>query len=182
MQAEKKPLLRKANKEEAETVNRFCLELGLHPKQCYRSLYALEVPGGEYRELYDPPETVLRFARERLRMVLYSTGIYMGIYDPQKMKFKPSLPLAHRLARYCQSEARCCKLSDTGEKRFLYGKPVRGPSIVYMPGSRGPCIVINSMGEALGWGILTVHKSKNRAGTPRVEPVIDMGWYLRRGG
>ncbi|MCE4627851.1 MAG: hypothetical protein F7C34_01700 [Desulfurococcales archaeon] len=176
MQASKAPRLRRARREEERLFEAFCRDAGFEPAECAAGVYALEVPGGSYVELFDPPREVLEFAEKHLDMIVYSVGLYLGLADTAKQRFRPSLPLAHRLAEKCEAD-RCCRVDSRGEKRFLYGRqviPVHAPP-------RKVCIVTNSLGEALGWARVLV-KSKNGRPKTTLVPVIDLGWYLRRGG
>ncbi len=132
-----------------------------------------------YAEVFAPPNS--RIIKILLKLNLddvYTLGLYVGMISPGKW-FKPSLPLAHRLAAYCNKPVQCIILSELGERFFLYGKRVVEDNIIEW--NNGLSLVVNMRGEALGWGIGAITKIGGR--TRRVlEPVWDMGWYLRRGG
>jgi 60S ribosome subunit biogenesis protein NIP7 len=179
MQAEKAPFMRPASADERRKIDNFCKSIGAKPSVCYSNLIVLEVPGGSFREVFDPPEQVLEFLSEVLEWRAYAIGYYIGSIG--RRGFTPSLPLAHRLAPYC-SKISCCILDDYGEKIFLYGKPVRATHITRTLPTSGPCLVLNKEVEALGWGRLKPSNSLKEGGEPRLVPVIDLGWYLRRGG
>ena len=181
MQAKKTPRLIPAPDWAVRSIEGFCSALGTRLGECApRPIYILEVPGGPYVEAFSPPPTVAKAAHELFNNVVYSIGGYLGNIDRKTHHFNPSLPLAHRLARLCGS-IRCCALDSRGERKFLYGKPVAGEYVVSSPCTPGPCVVVNRIGEALGWGSIRV-KSKRRCTPLTLQPVKDLGWYLRRGG
>lgn len=176
MQTGKAPRLRQARSDEVRLFEAFCRSAGFEPAECAKTVYALEVPGGTYVELFDPPREVLEFAKTYLNMTVYSVGLYLGLADTSRERFRPSLNLAHRLAEKCRPD-RCCRVDPGGEKRFLYGRPV----VPKHSPPRRICLVTNRLGEALGWARVLV-KSKNGRPKTTLVPVIDLGWYLRRGG
>lgn len=141
-------------------------------------LFAISRPGASYDEIFLASERVYSLLEILDIETIYSLGLYAGMIKPGSW-FKPSLPLAHHLAPLCKKEIDCIIIDGIGEKFFLYGKRVVEPRIARW--RRGLSLVINVLGEALGWGI---GKIANIGGKTRrvVEPVWDMGWYLRRGG
>jgi ribosome biogenesis protein Nip4 len=183
MPAEKTPRLRTATVIEENIIKSFCNSIGAEKWVCYSKLLLLEIPGGTYYDVFDPPARVERFLEEVLSYRAYAIGMYLGILDVKRRQFKPSLVLAHRLAPYCK-EVSCCVLDSRGERFFLYNKPVREDHIIKCadPGRGGIRLVVNHRGEALGWGIVASDKSIKRRSKPILKPVIDLGWYLRRGG
>lgn len=141
------------------------------------NIIAIERPKYEYVEVFSPSTQILNILQLIEIDRLYSLGLYMGMMKPREW-FKPSLPLAHKLAPY-RDRVRCIILDSNGEKYFLYGKTVFEENIEeWKPGLS---LIVNEMGEALGWG---TGKITNIGGRRRrvVEPIWDMGWYLRRGG
>jgi len=131
--------------------------------------------GAPYMEVYD-----LAGLPEPLREYLYSPltpGDFVGILEPAK-SFKPSLLLGALLAAKC-GLIRCIKVTVEGEKFFLYGKLVYEDKIVEWKPGLAP--VVGDDGEFLGWGFGREHKIGRRR-LRLVEPVWDLGWYLRRGG
>ena len=75
--------------------------------------------------------------------------MYLGYIE--ESKFKPSLPLARMLTRLCNNKLCCITLNWEGEKRSLYGKVVVGKYIIKL--CEGLTIVVNLLGEPLGWGL-----------------------------
>ncbi|MCE4601436.1 MAG: hypothetical protein F7C38_07775 [Desulfurococcales archaeon] len=143
-----------------------------------KRLFAISRPGASYDEVFLASGRVYRLLEKLDIETIYSLGLYAGMIKPGSW-FKPSLPLAHYLAPLCRGEINCIAVDGIGEKFFLYGRRVVEPRIARW--RRGLSLVINVLGEALGWGI---GKIANIGGKTRrvVEPVWDMGWYLRRGG
>lgn len=133
------------------------------------SLYVLDVEGGPRLDVFEASKDIEPLIGS-FRSA-YAMGFYLGFIERGSARFAPSLPLAVRLSRYCGRGVKCCVVSYEGERHFLYGKPVYGDNVY--KASPGPCIVVNPGGEAAGWGLY-------RDG--RVESLIDLGWYLRRGG
>ncbi len=155
----------------------FFKKLGLEPLEILDNIITIERQRYEYVEVFSPTQDLLKILEIIDADRLYSLGLYVGMMRPGEW-FKPSLPLAHKLAPYC-NRMKCIVLDYNGEKFFLYGKTVYEENIVsWNPGVN---LVVNELGEALGWG---VGKIANIGGEQRrvVEPIWDMGWYLRRGG
>lgn len=170
----KAPRLRRVTERELETIISFLKRLGAPTIKF--NLYALEVPGGAYLDVFDVP-----FQTERVLEGIksaYAAGFYIGSIGPED-SFKPSLPLAQRLARLCETSVTCIRLDMRGSKLFLYGKVVPEEHIVEF--NENVTAVLDPLGEALGWGQGRYVELKNRR-TKEVKPVKDLGWYLRRGG
>ncbi len=142
-------------------------------------IIALGARGGDYVEVYAPPSRELLKVAVKIGVDnIYSMGLYVGMMAPG-IWFKPSLPLAHKLAPLCKSKAKCVEVDEAGERFFLYGRSVLSERVSgWKPGL---VLVLNTRGEALGWGRGTI---TNIGGVKRrlLEPVWDLGWYLRRGG
>ncbi len=150
---------------------------GLTIESLGHRIQALEAPNARYVEVYSPTIRIAELA-SRSRGFLYTMGLYLGMMRPRAW-FKPSLPLAKSLAPKCGHAVDCIVVEEQGERFFLYGKRVYEANIRRW--RRGLSLVINYRGEALGWGIGRIVKIGG--GEQRcVEPVWDMGWYLRRGG
>ncbi len=135
--------------------------------------------GGNYVEVYSPPDNKLYKLLYNIDIkYFYSMGTYIGMMQPGKW-FKPSLPLAHRLASFCNNPVKCSIVSEEGEKFFLYGRKVLEDNLITW--NKGIVLVVNNIGEALGWGrgiIAKIGGERRRL----LEPIWDLGWYLRRGG
>ncbi len=183
MPAKKTPRLRRPSQSEIEALTLFCNSLGVDVRLCWENPVLLEVPGGAYSDVFDIPLNVMEFLESALGGVAYSAGYYVGSLDRNTMEFKPTLPLAHRLAPYCESMP-CCRVDDDAEVIFLYGKDILEEHILnvyHAKRAESICLVTNKLGEALGWGRLVPAKSK-RGRKLRLVAVKDLGWYLRRGG
>ena len=168
MPSKEKPYMRKLRRDEYRALHLFAASQGLDLESIAHNPMALEIPGSTYNDVFDVPIGVARLLGGLDG--LYSTGYYIGYID--RGSFKPSLPLAHRLSRLCGHVIKCIKLSSDGEKFFLYGRRVLAANVIeWSPGLR---IVVNAGGEALGWGV--------GVSGGMVEPLRDLGWYLRRGG
>ena len=181
MQAkEERVRLRKASKDEVKLIKDFAVSLGLSVSKIVRNPLVLEVPGGKYLDVFDATIEVEQ-ALITLDYTAYSIGDYIGVIDHFALKFKPGLPLAMRLSRLCGSIIRCIVISGEGERFFTYGKPVHEANIVKW--LRGLRVVVNEYGDCLGWGVGVERYDRERKRKIRlVEPLIDIGWYLRRGG
>jgi ribosome biogenesis protein Nip4 len=166
-----KPRLRKLLEREAKILEAFALERGLKLADIASNPMALQVPKAKYIDIFDVPRDLVEVL-EQLESH-YASGMYLGYIEDDK--FKPSLPLARKLSKLCGEKLCCATLDWEGEKRFLYGRTVRGDHIVEW--CEGLTIVVNPLGEPLGWGLGVVME-----GERLVKPVWDLGWYLRRGG
>ncbi|MEM0366491.1 MAG: hypothetical protein QXJ70_05485 [Acidilobaceae archaeon] len=167
-----KPRLRELRDEEYRVLEEFAEKLGLKLSDIASNPMALEVPRAKYIDLFDVPaeiQLILRYFDTH-----YSAGLYIGYIEGNMLK--PGLQLARKLAVKCSREIKCIKLTWSGEKKFLYGRIVRGEEdiIEWVEGLR---VVINPLGEPLGWG-----EGIEKANIKIVKPVRDLGWYLRRGG
>jgi len=171
----KAPRLRALSDAELRLIEEFARSIGVKPRAVALNPHALEVPGGAYLDVFDLPTALIRII-EDLRFV-YAGGYYVG--SLAKSKFVPGLPLAQRLSRLCGLGLRCILLDLYGAKRFLYGERVTNEHVVRF--SEGLAVVVDSQGEAIGWGIGRRVRLKTKVEV-RVEPVKDLGWYLRRGG
>lgn len=155
----------------------FLNEIGVDGDLLPPIIIAVERINYEYVEVFSPSQEVFALLSRLPLDSLYSLGLYMGMMKPGSW-YKPGLPFAHRLAPHC-GRVKCIVLDENGEKYFLYGRTVYAENTVSW--TAGPALVVNLKGEALGWG---VGKIANIGGRRRrvVEPIWDMGWYLRRGG
>lgn len=150
----------------------FAKEMGLPLQAIAKEPLALAPDRPLYYEVYDAS----RFKALEINNKII-LGEFIGILVPRRA-FKPSLPLAGRLAPKC-GILKCIKISYNGEKYFLYGKSVMENNVEeWHPGTR---IVVNPLREPLGWGIGRIVKRGARR-ERLVVPLWDLGWYLRRGG
>ena len=80
-------------------------------------------------------------------------------------------------------------INDRAELLFLYGRDIFFESIIEICNklSRNQIVaILNRRNEFLGWGVSTsdiTHSDlrKNRS-EPAIRNLIDLGWYLRKGG
>ena len=160
-----------------EPLDKFHYDIGLGRPPWIDNLYRLHLERARYWEVYLPSSEILSLLND-LSSRPFSLGLYYGILRSDK--FIPSLPLAHFLAPKAEDLGiHTTTLTREGERFFLYGKIVLPPN--YTAWRRGLMLVVNSDGEALGWGrgrIVKISGQRARA----VEPIWDLGWYLRRGG
>ncbi len=174
MQDKKAPYMRKPRRDELRVLRLFAYGLGVPLDAIGENIMVLEVPGSKFHDVFDVPVSV---ARSLVAIGgLYSAGFYLGMIDSGL--FKPSLPLAWRLSRMCGNPIKCIVLDEGAARRFLYGRPVARGVVEWRAGLS---IVVDRLGEVLGWG---KGKAISRSGgtVKVVEPVWDLGWYLRRGG
>ena len=173
--------IRRASQSEINVVKNFIKDIGFDVRKTpvlWKKLYVLDIAEAKYYDMFEIPVEYPKELHLSNRNV-YSGGLYLGlIYRTREgLGFKPGLPLARRLSRLCKIyDKRCYVVNEEGEKRFLYGKPVPREMILNV-GNRPLGIVINILGESLGWGRIEV-----RGGALRLTPIMDLGWYLRRGG
>lgn len=155
-----------------EPLRRFAGEIGLPLHAIARDPVARAPDRPRYYEVYDSSK--YRSVDFDDRIIL---GDFIGILVPG-IAFKPSLPLAGRLAPKC-GVIKCIRVTFEGERFFLYGRSVLEANIdEWHPGIR---IVVNRLGEPLGWGVGKIVKRGLRR-ERLVAPLWDLGWYLRRGG
>ncbi|MCE4608649.1 MAG: hypothetical protein F7B61_06835 [Caldisphaeraceae archaeon] len=124
------------------------------------------------KDVFDLP----LFPKPVTKKYLYSLGFYVG-YIKGKV-FYPSLMLSKRLSRLCFLRI-CNRVDGFGEKVFLYNRRVLEGHIIEF--RKGISIVVNERGEPLGWGVGKAIYMKNKE-IKVVDPLKDLGWYLRRGG
>lgn len=95
--------------------------------------------------------------------------------------WRPSLAGAHWLGR--SGTRRVVRLRTQAAQRFLYGRTIEREGIEAMPQEadrlEGALIVIEPGGEVLGLGRLSPARERGRQ---QLEPIQDLGWYLREGG
>jgi len=167
-----RPALRPATPRERRAVDSFLEGLGVRPGAAYVSLAVLVVPGARYYDVFDVPGWALGVSGEA---GAFSAGFYLGYIEGDS--FKPGLPLAFRLSRLCGLAIKCHRVDSFGEKVFLYGKTFFEEHVVEW--GRGLSVVLGPHGEPLGWGYPV---DKPKKGGRGLEPLMDLGWYLRRGG
>ena len=169
------PRLRRPTEGELAAIEGFAKQLGVPLAALASKPYVLEVPGAKYHDVFDVPEGAEAVIK-RLPSA-YSAGYYIG--SLQGERFVPGLPLALRLQRLCGVSMECIVVDTRGAKVFLYGMPVEDRHILEF--HEGVRVVLDPLGEAIGWGAGVKVTLKNVT-TRRVDPVKDLGWYLRRGG
>nr|MDO8085155.1 hypothetical protein [Candidatus Sigynarchaeum springense] len=131
-----------------------------------------------------------REAKDRFKVLMGNPGLkhfglFLGMFKGNQ--FNLSLEGAAELVRRGAATRNWIKLSDDGEKSFLYGQDIKKPALQEVcprgiTHDRGICIVLNARGECLGLG-------KLEARDPRlvkvsddeilVKHVVDRGVYLR---
>ncbi|MCE4612491.1 MAG: hypothetical protein F7C07_01475 [Desulfurococcales archaeon] len=168
--------LRNLTRREYRLLEAFASSLGVSVRAIALNPMALVVPGARYFDVFDVPLKIL----QSLGVVggsVYAAGFYIGYIE--EFSFTPSLALSQRLSRLCGHGVDCIVVDSEGERFFLYGRRVHEDHLVkWLPGLRP---VVNEAGEALGWGSGAVVESRGIS-FKIVEPVKDLGWYLRRGG
>jgi len=165
---------------ERESILEFLQNLGAPGLVDLERLVALDVEGGSYSDVFELTTSILRVLNS-LGSMPYSAGFYVGLIDRNTLEFKPSLPLALRACRLCATGViKCYILAEKETLRFTYGKRIRLPdkcetAIARQPPSMRP--VVSSRGACLGWGVL-----RSSGNVKYLYPLLDLGWYLRRGG
>jgi ribosome biogenesis protein Nip4 len=185
LQAEKeriglRKILRRPDPEEIKAIKKFLYSIGLMPEKApirWSEIYVLDIENAPYLEVLEIPRDLINLVKDYNQF--YTGGLYLGLLYKRKsgsLGFKPSLPLARRISSLCKTVLKCFVLNDKGEKIFLYGKEVPIDLILKLS-DRKISVVINIRGEPLGWGRLEI-----KGGSRKLVPVVDLGWYLRRGG
>lgn len=168
--------LRNLTREEYRLLEAFAASLGVSVRAIALNPLALVVPGARYFDVFDVPARVLQ-SLGAVGESLYAAGFYIGYIE--EYSFTPSLPLSQRISRLCGHTVGCIAVDGEGERFFLYGRRVHEDHVIeWLPGLRP---VVNERGEALGWGNGVVVE-RGGISFKIVEPVKDLGWYLRRGG
>ncbi|MDP8002618.1 MAG: NIP7 pre-PUA domain-containing protein [Caldisphaera sp.] len=173
MQAKEAPRLRDLSEKELHIIKEFTDSLGIKIESILNNPKILIVKGAKFNDVFDFP-IYFNGLIDDIKSI-YSGGYYLGYI--KKEKFHPGIPLANRISRLCKI-IDCIIIDDTGEKIFLYGKNVNQNHLIKF--SKGLKVVVNANYESLGWGIGKVINGKKEIKI--VEPLKDLGWYLRRGG
>lgn len=132
-------------------------------------------------------------SKELIRYLAY-LGLFIGRIKTKyrRISFTPSLELGHIVS--INAKRNLVKVTDEGEKLFLYGRDLFTKSIVdaRLPLLRNHYIVvINKNNEYVGLGIalrniLSLYDlNKLKITDPElvlIKNYIDLGWYLRKGG
>jgi len=182
MQARKaRVILRRLRDKEKTLIQTFLKNINAPGIVDMERLVALDIEGGTYSDIFELTPLTLRML-DALQLTPYSIGFYVGLIDKVDLKFKPSLPLAMRACRLCRGgAAKCYLLREREALRFTYGRRVRltGNYKVEDVGAEHMHVrpVISSDGACLGWGML-----QSRGSIKYLHPLLDLGWYLRRGG
>jgi ribosome biogenesis protein Nip4 len=172
--------LRRLTNNELNSILEFLRNLKAPGLISLESLVALDIEGGSYSDVFEVTHTILK-TLSGLGSVPYTVGFYIGLIDRNTLNFKPSLPLALRACRLCiAGVTECYVLKERDALRFTYGKRVRLynkrklATTQELPPVRP---VISRRGDCLGWGVL-----QSRGNVKYLYPLLDLGWYLRRGG
>jgi len=113
----------------------------------------------------------------------YFMGVYFG--DIKRNKFKISLEGITFIAQYIDDKS---ILSESGEKKVLYGRDLTKSDLFYIPKQIKKderSILINKKEEVLALGKYLFDRKKiGTLGDQEkiIKNVIDKGWYLRKGG
>jgi ribosome biogenesis protein Nip4 len=110
-----------------------------------------------------------------------SVGIHVAriIQRHGRLSVIPMLGLAQLLRVYAKIIGGYVKVTEHGERLFLYGRDVFPESITEFKEPLRHCdivIVLNKYGEPLGWGRIA-----GRGNSIYIQNLIDAGWYLRSG-
>ena len=139
--------------------------------------------GGSFTEVFALNRGLETFSLllDKARIHPYSAGFPLGSIRGDM--FKPSLPLARKVIDTCgYNQVRNVVLDEKAEKKYLYGRDVllhiNHPPARRIPGEPGFVIVLNGKREVLGWGSIP----DVTRGKIKLQNIIDVGWYLRRGG
>ncbi len=155
----------------------------LHSKNVYAYIYE-----GYFNEIYAINEDAKKIIDEILEKKKhpYALGFHVGRI--RKNKFIPSLELGY--AAVAKTNVYVI-VNDKGEKNFLYGKDIFTESIIDIGTTireKQIVLVLNDRHEYTGIGraLGAITKRRDKILAPRrkviVKNIIDLGWYLRRGG
>ncbi len=155
----------------------------LHSKNVYAYIYE-----GYFNEIYAINEDAKKIIDEILEKKKhpYALGFHVGRI--RKNKFIPSLELGY--AAVAKTNVYVI-VNDRGEKNFLYGKDIFTESVIDIGTTireKQIVLVLNDRHEYTGIGraLGVITKRRDKILAPRrkviVKNIIDLGWYLRRGG
>ncbi len=185
--------VRNISRTELSIVNKFVIKnwnitLGnllveqLHSKNVYVYIYE-----GFFNEVYAINEDGKKIIDEILekRKHPYALGFHVGRI--RESKFIPSLELGY--AAVTKTNVYVI-VNDKGEKNFLYGKDIFTESVIDIGTNireKQIVLVLNGRHEYTGIGraLGTITKRGNKILARRkviIKNIIDLGWYLRRGG
>ncbi len=154
----------------------------LHSKNVYAYIYE-----GYFNEIYAINEDAKEIIDEILEKKKhpYALGFHVGRI--RKNKFIPSLELGY--AAVTKTNAYVI-VNDKGEKNFLYGKDIFTESVIDIGTNireKQIVLVLNDRHEYTGIGraLGAITKRRDKILARRkviIKNIIDLGWYLRRGG
>ncbi len=155
----------------------------LQSKNVYAYIYE-----GYFNEVYAINKNAKKIIDEILEKKKhpYALGFHVGRI--RKNKFIPSLELGY--AAVAKTNAYVI-VNNKGEKNFLYGKDIFTESIIDIGTTireKQVVLVLNDKHEYTGIGrsLGAITKRRDQILVPRrkviIKNIIDLGWYLRRGG
>ncbi len=182
--------VRPAVEKEINLINRFLIDnWSLDLKRLFKKgnviIYVFE---GYFNEIYAARGSFIPIINQLIERNKhpYALGLHMGRL--RKKKFLPSLELGYIVSTKTNT---CVIVNEKGEENFLYGKDLLLESIIDIKSSIKPgqiVIVLNRENEYIGLGraINKIIKIKGKVYSPQrgfiIENIIDLGWYLRKGG
>ncbi|MEB3816371.1 MAG: hypothetical protein LRS46_00295 [Desulfurococcales archaeon] len=174
-----KTKIRKPLENELKIIKKFLYKTRLHGIINLNAIFILDIEGAIYYDCFEINEDIYKILNS-INRTPYSLGFYIGSIDPER-GFKPSLPLAFRACRLCRVGAiPCYILPERQALRFTYGRCLKSPHLggdASMSSNSNIAPVLSEEGYCLGWG-----HTRLRASVKYLCPLVDLGWYLRRGG
>ncbi len=148
-----------------------CISAKLKPGVELTCMYS-----GECIEILAASKKAMQIAKiVKDKLHLFTYGVHVARYCDNRIIV--NLGLLGIIGGYSSHYVR---VTDHGERLFLYGRDIFEDSIIEIKVSKEctgkPVLVVNTRGEPLGWG-----RYRRRKGRIIIENIIDLGWYLRSG-
>ncbi|MHA1680689.1 MAG: hypothetical protein ACTSUE_06760 [Promethearchaeota archaeon] len=133
-----------------------------------------------------------RVGKVRFKKLMGNPGLeYFGLFAGYLLENEMRLSMegASEVARNGGVSANFVKLTDEGEKSFLYGNDLKKETLLEVPPDgithdRGICLVLNSHGEFIGIGRLACQDPTFESVQDEdiiITNLVDNGLYLRKG-
>lgn len=185
MSPKEKMSFRKANEKETMLINFTMAEFGKDiPSKILENEKILISQNRGKKVFLVSKEVYQQFLHVKKNEIPYFIGVNIGKIEKNK-RFKLSVEGIHEVGKHTKKKV---IVSDKGEQFVLYGHSILKKSVLRIPknlkkGSN--VIIVNVYGDPIGLGRLHVNSEKIHQLKDEdliVINVLDMGWYLRKGG
>lgn len=145
--------------------------------------YQFIIGEGHWRELFLTNENTIKLFKDT-SISPYSIGLGFGEYKRGKLLL--SLSGSSFISKLTDKKA---IVTEAGEQAFLYRRDILNKSICQINSTikiNEKLIVLNQQKDALGLGRLIIEQEDIRKNHKKdqiaIKNIIDLGWYLRKGG